>query len=115
MGSISNTYITMKCVIIVISLLIVAVPSEGGNKDYPYPKKSNGTHVCKRLEEDDDCDWITNDDFNKEFIDKIFAENQANAEEENIKGLFGKVESSYSGCFPYCQNNGARPYLKKLT
>ena len=52
-----------------ISLLIVAVPSEGENKDYPYPKKSNGTHVCKRLEEDDDCDWITNDDFTKEFID----------------------------------------------
>merc|ERR1711970_521533 len=123
----SNTYITMKCVIIVISLLIVVVSSQttetvvtggpggtgetGENKDYPYPTESNGTHVCTRLEEDDECDWITNDEFNKQFLDEIVEANQQNAEEEDIKGLFGKYESYFSGCHPYCQNNGAKPWI----
>merc|ERR1719289_638602 len=100
----------MKCVIIVISFLIVVVSSQttetvettetgetggtgqtGENKDYPYPTESNGTHVCTRLEEDDDCDWITNDEFNKQFLDEIVEANQANAEEEEDKRTVWKV------------------------
>merc|ERR1712200_344158 len=103
----------MKCVVVVVSLyMAVAVVTE--NILYPYPIKSNGSHVCRKQQGFQPCEWLSSDNFTEQFIVDIKANNalfnQTNGTLGDDQGLFGVWFPYFTACFPYCQGEDERPW-----
>merc|ERR1719153_1807855 len=120
----------MKCVAILgplLAIIMVKVASEEEEEEinkYPYPIRSNGSHVCRINVSDQGlidppCEWMHNDNFTEHLIAEI-KKNLANETEDDEQGVIGGSKtgvfrimySYFTGCFPYCQGPGEQPWIE---
>merc|ERR1739848_147237 len=117
---------TMKCVAILgplLAIIMVKVASEEEEEInlYPYPIRSNGSHVCRINVSDQGlmdppCEWMHNDNFTEYLIAEI-KKNIANETSEDdeqgiVGGVFNIMIQYFTGCFPYCQGPGQQPWIE---